>query len=144
VNRKSLVASFGLAACLAAALSADAPSSNGKGDHEAVQSIRVKGIGCVGNETKRYRRTDVDLPTPANLSVVFDHFVADTTRLHDSLMMKTAGAQCLLLAGFFEDPMRRRHKHPLISEPGRVFQPGGPSERSVARLLETIGEALRA
>ena len=28
---------------------------------------------------------------------------------HDGLMMETAGAQCLLLAGFFEDQMRRRH-----------------------------------
>ena len=52
---------------------------------------------------------DVDLPAPANLSVVFDHFVADTTLLHDRLMMETAGAQCLLLAGFFGDQMRSRH-----------------------------------
>ena len=41
---------------------------------------------------------DVDLPAPANLSEVFDHFVADTTLLHDTLMMETAGAQCLLLS----------------------------------------------
>ena len=27
---------------------------------------------------------DVDLPAPANLSTVFDHFVTDTTLLHDS------------------------------------------------------------
>src|SRR3954468_23746581 len=45
-------------------------------------------------------------PAPANLSVVFDHFVSDTTLMHDGLMMETAGAQCLLLAGFFEDQMR--------------------------------------
>ena len=49
---------------------------------------------------------DVDVPAPANLSAVFDHFVADTTLRHDALMMETAGAQCLLLAGFFEDQMR--------------------------------------
>src|ERR1700716_3747457 len=47
-------------------------------------------------------QTGVDWPAPA-LSLVFDHFVADTTLLHDSLIMETAGAQCLLLAGFFED-----------------------------------------
>ena len=41
---------------------------------------------------------DVDVPTPSNLSAVFDHFVADTTLRHDKLMMETAGAQCLLLA----------------------------------------------
>ena len=35
---------------------------------------------------------EVDWPAPANLSAVFDHFVADTTLRHDSLMMETAGA----------------------------------------------------
>ena len=54
-------------------------------------------------------QANVDLPTPANLSVVFDHFVSDTTLLYDRLMMETAGAQCLLLAGFFEDQMHGRH-----------------------------------
>src|SRR2546427_13085378 len=34
---------------------------------------------------------DVDVPVPANLSAVFDHFVADTTLQHDRLMMETAG-----------------------------------------------------
>jgi hypothetical protein len=56
MNRKSLVASFGLVAGLAAALSAQAPSSNAKVDQKAVQSIRVKVIGCVEEtaETGRY------------------------------------------------------------------------------------------
>ena len=34
---------------------------------------------------------DVDLPAPANLSAGFDHFVADTTLLHDRLMRETGG-----------------------------------------------------
>jgi len=51
MNRKSLVASFGLVACLAAALSAQAPSSNGKLDQKAVQSNRVKVIGCVEGDS---------------------------------------------------------------------------------------------
>ncbi len=50
-----------------------------------------------------------ELPTPVTLSDVFDHFVLDTTLMHDGLMMETAGAQCLLLAGFFERQMRQRH-----------------------------------
>ena len=54
-------------------------------------------------------RHEVDVPAPANLCTVFDQFVSDTTLLHNSLMMETAGAQCLLLAGFFEDQMRQRH-----------------------------------
>src|SRR5712691_9150564 len=32
---------------------------------------------------------DVDVPAPADLSAVFDQFVADTTLLHDRLMMET-------------------------------------------------------
>jgi len=63
----------------------------------------------------------VDLSTPANLSAVFDHFVVDSTLLADSLMMETAGAQCLVLAGFFEDQMRRRHSIRWYSELGAGF-----------------------
>src|ERR1700704_4080984 len=50
----------------------------------------------------------VGVPTPANLSAIFDNFVADTSLLADGQMMETAGAQCLVLSGFFEDQMRRR------------------------------------
>ena len=42
-------------------------------------------------------------------SAIIDHFVSDTTLLHDSVMMEVAGTQCLFLAGFFEDQTRRRH-----------------------------------
>ena len=52
---------------------------------------------------------DRDLPTPAGLAQVFDQFVLDSSFADDSELMETAGAQCLLLAGFFEDQMRRRH-----------------------------------
>ena len=84
---------------------------------------------------------DVDWPAPANLSVVFEHFVSDTILLHDSLMMETAGAQCLLLAGFFEDQMRRRHNIRWYAELGASFfsraaaqEPSPPK----AQLLDTI------
>lgn len=66
-------------------------------------------------------RSTAGLPMPADLSAVFDHFVADTTLLHDSEMMETAGAQCLLLAGFFEDQMCRRHNIRWYSELGSGF-----------------------
>ncbi len=51
----------------------------------------------------------VDLTTPATLAEVFDHFVFDTSLRDDREMMEAAGAQCLLLAGFFEHQLRRRH-----------------------------------
>jgi hypothetical protein len=50
MNRQSLVAFVGLVACLAAALSAQAPSSSGTVDQKAVQSSRVKVIGCVASD----------------------------------------------------------------------------------------------
>src|SRR6202140_3556361 len=84
---------------------------------------------------------DVDVPAPSNLSVVFDHFVSDTTQLHDSLMMETAGAQCLLLAGFFEDQMRRRHNIRWYAELGAsFFNQAAVQEQSPpkARLLHTM------
>jgi hypothetical protein len=57
MNRTGLVASFGLVAGLAAVLSAQAPSSNGKTDPKAVQSIRVRVIGCVANHSGADRYT---------------------------------------------------------------------------------------
>jgi hypothetical protein len=84
---------------------------------------------------------EVDVPAPANLSAVFDHFVADTTLLADHLMMETAGAQCLLLAGFFEDQMRRRHNIRWYAELGAsFFRRAALHERSAhkARLLDAV------
>jgi hypothetical protein len=86
---------------------------------------------------------DVDLPAPENLSAVFDHFVSDPTLLRDSLMMETAGAQCLLLAGFFEDQMRRRHNIRWYAELGAsFFSRAALQERSLpkARLLDAIAK----
>jgi hypothetical protein len=86
-------------------------------------------------------QADVDLPAPATLSDVFDHFVSDTTLLHDSLMMETAGAQCLLLAGFFEDQLRWRHNIRWYAELGAsLFSRAALHARSPhrARLLDAI------
>ena len=70
MNRNSLIVSFGVVAGLAAALSAQGSSSNGKSDPKTIQSIRVQVIGCVagGREAGRYRLTDAVLSgddTPA-------------------------------------------------------------------------------
>ena len=84
---------------------------------------------------------DVDVPAPANLSTVFDHFVSDATLRHDNSMMETAGAQCLLLAGFFQDQMRRRHNIRWYAELGAsFFSRAALHERSPpkARLLDAI------
>ena len=84
---------------------------------------------------------NASVPAPRNLGAVFDHFVADTTLLDDRLMMETAGAQCLLLAGFFEDQMRRRHNIRWYAELGAsFFRRAALHEQSLdkARLLDAI------
>lgn len=60
-------------------------------------------------------------PAPADLGAVFDHFVADTGMRQDGAMMEIAGAQCLLLGGFFEKQMQQRHSIRWYSELGTAF-----------------------
>ena len=88
-------------------------------------------------------RSDVDVPAPANLSAVFDQFVVDTTLHQDSQMMETAGAQCLLLSGFFEEQMRRRHNIRWFAGLGATFfNRAAACEPSPAKakLLEALAE----
>ena len=66
-------------------------------------------------------QADIDLPAPANLGEVFDHFVSSPDMQQDGSMLETAGAQCLLLAGFFEDQMRRRHHIQWYAQLGASF-----------------------
>jgi drug/metabolite transporter superfamily protein YnfA len=82
-----------------------------------------------------------DLATPATLAEVFDNFVIDTRLRHDSTMMEAAGAQCLLLAGFFEDQLRRRHNIRWYAQlGGGFFSQAAALERSPkkVRLLAAI------
>ena len=62
-----------------------------------------------------------EMPAPADLSAVFDQFVMNTTVPAYAQLMEAAGAQCLLLAGFFEDQMRRRHNVRWYAELGSGF-----------------------
>ena len=91
-------------------------------------------------------QADVELSAPASLSAVFDHFVYDTSQLNDSLL-ETAGAQCLLLAGFFEDQMRRRHNIRWYAELGASFFSRAavrePSPHK-AHLLDTVARRFEA
>ena len=65
--------------------------------------------------------TELEMPAPATLSAVFDHFVMNTSVPQDHHLMETAGAQCLLLTGFFEDQMRGRHNIRWYAEIGAGF-----------------------
>ncbi len=82
-----------------------------------------------------------ELSTPADLAAVFDRFVADAAALRDAAVMEAAGAQCLLLTGFFEEQMRGRHNIRWYAEMGAGFyRRAAEEDRSVrrARLLGMI------
>jgi len=73
----------------------------------------------------------VDLATPTTLGEVFEHFVFDTSLRNDGALMEAAGAQCLLLAGFFQDQMCRRHDiHWYASLGAGFFSQAAALERS--------------
>jgi hypothetical protein len=85
---------------------------------------------------------DLEMPAPANLTAVFDHFVLNTAAVHDGHLMETAGAQCLFLTGFFEHQLRGRHDIRWYAGLGASFFIRAAScEGSVkkARLLTMIG-----
>jgi hypothetical protein len=82
------------------------------------------------------------MAAPANLSAVFDRFVAGAELLRDSTMMETAGAQCLLLTGFFEDQMRGRHNIRWYADLGATFFRRAAAEDHSprrAQLLDSMG-----
>jgi hypothetical protein len=87
------------------------------------------------------RYADDEMPAPAHLGDVFDNFVIDSTLLADSEMMETAGAQCLLLTGFFEKQMERRYNIRWYIQLGSAFfRRAAAREHAVrkAQLLSTI------
>jgi hypothetical protein len=89
----------------------------------------------------------VDLSVPATLSDVFDEFVASDTAPRDSLHMEMAAAQCLLLAGFFEDQMRRRHNIRWYAQLGATFFSRAAVQSTSAkraRLLDALSHGFEA
>jgi hypothetical protein len=62
-----------------------------------------------------------DWPAPTSLSTVFEQFVHEPDVMATGSVMEEAGAQCLLMSGFFEDQMRGRHNVRWYSELGASF-----------------------
>ena len=86
-------------------------------------------------------QAEFDLPTPSNLSEVFDNFVCDSSLRSHGDLMETAGAQCLLLAGFFERQMSGRHNIGWYTRLGAGFfsrAADGEPSLNKARLLDTM------
>jgi hypothetical protein len=84
---------------------------------------------------------DVDMPAPQNLSAIFEQFILNQSLPDDTALMETAGAQCLLLTGFFEDQMRGRYNIRWYAELGAGFFTRAATRegsRNKARLLTMI------
>lgn len=83
-----------------------------------------------------------EFPTPAALASVFDTFIASPDGAIDADLLETAGTHCLLMAGFFEDQMRRRYNVRWYAQLGagfyfRAAQREGSPKRAL--LLDTMG-----
>jgi hypothetical protein len=79
--------------------------------------------------------------TPASLVTVFNLFVMDRSMVRDPEIMEIAGAQCLLLTGFFQDQQKRRHQVNWYADLGMAFYAGAASagrDPARSRLMETM------
>lgn len=82
------------------------------------------------------------VPAPETLTDVLDNFVLSSALHDDSHMMETAAAQCLLLAGFFEQQVRRRHNIRWYSDLGSGFFRRAARlshQHNRAELLDAVG-----
>ena len=96
---------------------------------------------------------DVDVPAPANLERGLRPFCGGHDVAGRPADDGNGGAQCLLLAGFFEDQMRPRHNIRWYAELGRVSSPGrrsravvtqSPADRRHRGALRALAPAPRA
>jgi hypothetical protein len=84
---------------------------------------------------------ELELPAPESLTVIFDQFVVNPALPDDSHLMEMAGAQCLLLTGFFQDQLRSRYNLRWYAEIGAGFFTRAATyeeSRAKARLLTMI------
>lgn len=64
----------------------------------------------------------VDFPScPTSLTTVFEVFVLDRSQNHDPEILEAAGSQCLLLTGFFQDQLKRKHNVDWYASLGAGF-----------------------
>ncbi len=86
--------------------------------------------------------SDTDFPTPPALGAVFDHFVGTPDAPVDAEMLETAGAHCLLMAGFFADQMKQRHNVQWYARLGAGFYFRAALHESSSKralFLDTLG-----
>jgi hypothetical protein len=87
--------------------------------------------------------SSTSLPAPTSLVTVFDLFVLDRSLHADAEIMESAGAQCLLLTGFFGDQHRRRHNVKWYASLGAGFYASAAQlhrHRERAKMMTAMSE----
>jgi hypothetical protein len=90
---------------------------------------------------------ELEMPAPATLSTVFDHFVLNSSLPNDPDVMETADAQCLFLTDFFEEQLRSRHSIRWYADLGAGFfirSAGQQGSAKKARLLAMMARHFEA
>ncbi len=87
--------------------------------------------------------SDTDFPAPANLGFVFDYFVCGAEEIGDGGVMEIAGAQCLLLAGFFADQMRARFNVGWYASLGAGFFRRAAAQEPSAKKAQLLSAVAR-
>ncbi len=83
--------------------------------------------------------SDTDFPAPPHLGFVFDHFVYLAEQIGDGGVMEIAGAQCLLLTGFFSDQMRGRFNVDWYASLGAGFFRRAAAQEPSAKKARLLG-----
>ena len=85
------------------------------------QAERLYVASVLASYAQTSRYDTMSLPPFANLSDVFDMFVMRKDAMSDPELLEIAGAQSLLLAGFFRDQLRGRHNVEWYDQLGTSF-----------------------
>lgn len=112
-------------------------------DHTVDRDELLYNASVLAHYAQVSTASETEWPAPPNLGFVFDHFVYASAVADDGQSLEVAGAQCLLLAGFFEDQMRERFNIRWYATLGAGFfrraAAHEPSSKK-ARLLEAVAE----
>lgn len=94
-------------------------------EEAASEPVNASETAYVASVLASYAQTSrfdtASLPPLANLSEVFDMFVMRADVETDPSLLEIAGAQSLLLNGFFRDQMRARHNVEWYDQLGTAF-----------------------
>ncbi len=89
---------------------------------EGSSKLEIKYIASImAHYTQVSTVSSSHFPMSRNLGQIFDEFVLNTSVHTNPEIMEWAGAQTVILAGFFGSQMSRRNNLPYFEEVGRSF-----------------------